>query len=922
MRPRPEAEHRARRPNAVVQALPILVLLLLAFGSRVYQLDLQSLWGDEGISLLRASLPFEEMMRALPREHVPGYWLLLRAWLSVAGTTDFALRFLSVLPSVLAIAFAYRLAADLGSRRAGLVAALLLATSAFQVWYAQEARMYSWLAAMGIGSTWLLWRLLNARKPALPFVGYVLLVSAAINLHFYGLLIPLAHAVFAGIWLLRTRNWRSFLIWAAAGVSVLLLYVPWWARLLEAGEFQGCCPALDPILLPWRFFTAYTVGDAMPDSLRAWLPWVYLALIPIGVWSWFRRSVLGGWLLCCAAFVPLAAAFAVALVTRGYYHERYTIFLSVPLAMAVGGAFSVFEVDIGPFRRWRRSSQARATLSVLLAALVLAGLVSANLAALSRLRTDSSVQKADFRAIARRIEAAELPGDVILVHGLDPREVFMHYYEGQLPVENIQQLVGHNEVDAALAVITNGRQRAWVLHYNPPPTAIEYWLASHAWLADRTKYGNENLTLSEYGLQGLPQSELLQDIAFGEKLRLASVAVAGGVQGGLKFRAGDLLGVTTTWDVLARPPSLSFSLRLIDEEGRAWQSTDYVPLEGSATTQDWQAGTTAEDRRGFVLAPDLPPGTYQLFLVLYDPTTGVPVRVGERDGAPLASVEVAPAAVAPDPASLPIPTRVNKRLGDQMELLGYSVSPQPLLPDQSATLTLWWRAVDRPITSDRFRIQATGPGGQLAFDGTYPLSRVTSDAWEPGQVVREYYNLALDPAAASGVYRLQVSAASGDSRFSAALDLGTVAVAARPRAYRLPRISHPLEVSLNDSLFLRGYDLEVSKAPDRDIDLILYWQASRRVPSSYKVFVHLVDDAGRTVAQADAVPDSGLAPTDSWLPGEVVVDKHTIAAPNPGHYHIVVGLYDPITGARLIALDGAGRPIQENAAQLEDVVVP
>jgi hypothetical protein len=923
MRPRPGFEY-SDPPSAGIGAIPILGVLLLAFASRVYGLDFQSLWGDEGISLLRASLPFDEMMRVLPREHVPGYWLLLRVWLSAAGTSDFALRYLSVLPSVLAIAFAYRLAAELGSWRGGLIAALLLATSVFQVWYAQEARMYSWLAATGIGSTWLLWRLLNARKPALPFLGYVLLVSAAINLHFYGFLIPLAHTVFVVVWLMRTRNWRSFLRWIAAGLLVLLLYASWWTRLLNASEFKGCCPALDPILLPWRFFTAFTVGDAMPDTLHAWLPWVYLILVPIGVWAWFRRNLLGGWLLSCAALVPLTAVLAIALVTRGFYHERYAIFVSVPLAMLVGAAISAMDFRTRAAGGQHGSVPRRSALSILLAAFILTGLVGANLTALRRLRTDSSVQKADFRAIAWRIAAAELPGDVILVHGLDPREVFMHYYEGQLPVKNVQQLVGlsDNEVEAALAEITGGLRRAWVLHYDPPTTAIEYWLSGHAWLGDRTKYGNENLTLSLYGLEGLQKGVLANEMTFGDGLRLKRITVAGGAQGGLSFRAGDVLGVTTEWDVLAPLPSLNFSLRLLDDEGRTWRSADYVPLEGSAPTLGWEAGKTVEDRRGLVLPPDLPPGTYQVVLLLYEPSTGVPISVRERDGATLATIEVSPAAVAADPASLPIPARVNRRLGDHMELLGYSISPQPLLPDQSATLALWWRAVDRPTPSDSFRIQATGPGGQLAFDGEYPLSRTTSHAWEPGQVRREYYDLAVEPAAASGIYRLQISAAEDGSASSAAANLGTVAVRARERTYRLPRISHPLKGLLDDSILLRGYDLTVSPPTERDIKLTLYWQANRRVPSSYKVFVHLVDEAGNIVAQADALPADGLAPTDSWLSGEVVVDKHKLTAPRAGRYRVLVGLYDPATGSRLPALEATAGSIHENAISLQEVEVP
>ena len=136
-----------------VDAILMSGVALLAMALRVYLLDGQSFWSDEGISLLRSAQPFGEMMRNMPVEHVPGYFVLLFGWLRAAGTSDYALRFLSMMPSVLSVAMIYRLAIDLGFkssphqhvRATGLAAALLLATGAFQIWYAQEVRMYAWL---------------------------------------------------------------------------------------------------------------------------------------------------------------------------------------------------------------------------------------------------------------------------------------------------------------------------------------------------------------------------------------------------------------------------------------------------------------------------------------------------------------------------------------------------------------------------------------------------------------------------------------------------------------------------------------------------------------------------------------------------------------------------------------------------------
>ena len=141
---------------SAVTTCVVMALLLDSFGLRLYRLDFQSFWSDEGISLQRSAQPLGQLLRRLPVEHLPGYFVLLHFWMAVAGDHDFAMRFLSVWPSVLAIAFVYRLALDLGNRQAGVVAALLLATNAFQVWYAQEARTYSWLLLIGVVASWCL----------------------------------------------------------------------------------------------------------------------------------------------------------------------------------------------------------------------------------------------------------------------------------------------------------------------------------------------------------------------------------------------------------------------------------------------------------------------------------------------------------------------------------------------------------------------------------------------------------------------------------------------------------------------------------------------------------------------------------------------------------------------------------------------
>jgi hypothetical protein len=139
------------------------VICLLAFGLRVYHLGTQSLWYDEGLSVYLASLPpLATIQTSAITDHPPLHALMLGAWMQVAGQSEFAVRFLSLWWSVLAVALTWRLGREMLTDAIGAIAAVLMATSAFAVWYAQEARGYSLLLALTLITTWAFPRLCHS----------------------------------------------------------------------------------------------------------------------------------------------------------------------------------------------------------------------------------------------------------------------------------------------------------------------------------------------------------------------------------------------------------------------------------------------------------------------------------------------------------------------------------------------------------------------------------------------------------------------------------------------------------------------------------------------------------------------------------------------------------------------------------------
>jgi mannosyltransferase len=117
-------------------------------------------------------------------------------------------------------------------------------------------------------------------------------------------------------------------------------------------------------------------------------------------------------------------------------------------------------------------------------------------------------------------------------------------------------------------------------------------------------------------------------------------------------------------------------------------------------------------------------------------------------------------------------------------------------------------------------------------------------------------------------------------------------------------------------IFLDGYTLLSDTVEPGDIlQLALFWRAEKPITERYKVFVHLYDEEGSVVAQTDSEPGADLRPTNTWLPGETVIDRYGVSIPQEtpsGRYRLVVGLYsltDP--DQRLDVLED-GRPVGDH----------
>jgi hypothetical protein len=197
---------------------PLLLILWLTFALRVWQLGAQSLWYDEAVSLFIAQQSIPDLLAHTAGDiHPPLYYVLLHYWLAWAGTSEFTAAYFSLFFGVLLVALSFRLARDAFGTPVGVLTAFLLSVSSFNLWYAQEVRMYTLVACLVVCSCYLLLRLLSfssartappTRRERWRWFGarigvaclYALVVALGLYTHYYFGFLWVAHYLLVAVY--------------------------------------------------------------------------------------------------------------------------------------------------------------------------------------------------------------------------------------------------------------------------------------------------------------------------------------------------------------------------------------------------------------------------------------------------------------------------------------------------------------------------------------------------------------------------------------------------------------------------------------------------------------------------------------------------------------------------------------------------
>jgi len=456
----------------------LAALIAGAIITRFAGLGAKSLWLDEVMSVVRSRGSLIETIREAARHdaHPPLYYLLLHLTKPLPAS-DAAPRLISAITGLLLVYVTYLAARQLMNRTAGLLAAFLAVLSAFQIYYAQEARPYALMMLLAMVSFLLLLRLIRESHDSegkdtgsrLPgWIGYTAAAVAMLYTHYY-----LAFALLTeGVFLLANRVCtgaprdtclpspsNQFLRrWLASRIIAAIAFTPYFIVVL--GRMSGLPEAPQQPRI----------------ELLAKLPQAFVQML---TGLDFELSAAAAILLSAVAFVPVLSGMVLLYRNRTAF-IAVLAFVLVPAAcvLLLPWRLQIFEAKhlafVAPFLVLPVACVPSAALKRPLAWLGCTLILAANLLSLAGYYS-AEFQKERWPEAVAIINKELQPGDVI---------VFNPYYAGLPFYHYSQDIIEPGKLAASLNVeqlssTIRPHRRVWLVELSsnvaiPMPTHTQH----------------------------------------------------------------------------------------------------------------------------------------------------------------------------------------------------------------------------------------------------------------------------------------------------------------------------------------------------------------------------------------------------------------------------------------------------------------
>ena len=716
---------------------PFLILLpsalcLVSFALRAYQLDELSLWYDEGWSVHLAGLaPWQALPQIASSGHThppPLYYLLLGMWQTLAGPSEFSMRFLSLAFGVLTVALGYRLGRELfddplvvaRSGRAGQerilkqpiglatpvasTVAFLLALAPSQIVYSQEARSYTLFSleyALLILLTYRFlrgrWRL-SVRLAPSPRYWAVLILAEVIALytHYFALVLLAYLGLIMLGRLICDRRWAAMRRWMGAQLLVGLLYAPWiWTAIRQLGGHEP--PDMQPLSprlflgLIWRF---YFSGLSWAAANYPRFIQVTFVLFVLGGLSFLGNLLMRhlsswDWLVTGSFLLPLGAVFTIDQVRPGL-HPRYIFMLSVPLFLFLARQMALWLGEPGVQKLVGLGLVVVTPLSLGLGLRIMA----------------REHDKNDVRGLATYLNAEATAQDLIIFDHED--FAFKYYYQGEAPVLYLE---GYGSPDPLVRRVLGeikGRRHAFLVNWYPAHTdhreIYPFLLELNGRLEDDRPF--RGLRLNRYALQSQIHAPALTSVSADYGLFHLS-----GAYWEQSVPAGGAVTVALRWRLVkAVAARYKATVILQDGAGRQVASVDspLIDVQGRPTGE-WSPYTGMEVENYYVIPVPVgtPPLLHTLHTALYTEDAPEGLSLLSEAGAPsgkhftLGEVVLTSPSI---PQRDPYDTRthlmlkpVGKQVAKGLALDAIRLDHTSVRPGTSIPVILFWRVSTLPV---------------------------------------------------------------------------------------------------------------------------------------------------------------------------------------------------------------------------------
>jgi hypothetical protein len=617
----------------------LLLIVWVAFSLRLYRLDAQELWGDESASVGARRLSEVQVLLGKTDVHPPLYFFTLREAMLLFGTSLFAIRFVSVFWGVLVVPLVYRIGKRAMSGPVGALAALFAAVSALQVFYSQEARMYTMATAWAAASLWCTVELLR-RTPFSPagrragdegrswWIAFILTSLVGMYTHYFVAFVVIAEGL-ALLWAAR-RDRQMFIRLAVATAIVAVVYAPWipiqrsYAMTQAYTRWNLLTPGVlvevvRQTLISWSV-VAYNVVPTQMFPGADWGTVVVAAFALVGAVAAIRapsaRRIEAVLMPLCAAVV-LVLGWVINPILP-VFQDRYLI-IGTPAYWVLVGAGLHQISNVGTV--WLKPDEyAKSQISKVVLGVGMVAVLAPQALALHAWFTDPLFVKGEYGKAMTFVSTRAQPGDVLLLNNYIQWGLFDYYRPANVPAKLVptEALGSGARTDAELGKLVAGKTRAWLVDFGyaaqyDPEHRAERWLAQHGYKQLAQDFIGVRVSLYDLACHPGDSPAHRLDAKVGQ-----SIALVGYTLERDSARPGDSVCLTLFWQAVDKSPqSYTVFAHVVDSTGQPVAQTDSPPLGGTAPTDSWQIGATIADRYAILIKPNTSPGQYELRVGMY-----------------------------------------------------------------------------------------------------------------------------------------------------------------------------------------------------------------------------------------------------------------------------------------------------------------